>query len=366
MDPKFEKLFNLVQKNDELTVYSGDDIHMGSVAPYGIASGIPELDLYLGGKGGLPASKIIEYYGKQMCGKTTAALQAAAEWQKRGGLVIFIDTEKSFTPKRARELGCVPENILKHEADTIEEVFKTLLYYVGEIDVETKKKSKKGVLDDFDKSIPVLFIVDSITGVPTIADAQGDIDASDRPGFEAKKIKRGLKKVNPVLSQMECKPSIIFINHAVTKIGGFGKSTDSGGGLGIKFYASVRVEFRGIANIKNKSTDKRTGQKINILIEKLKGGHLEFPTFNVDLTNEYGFDRYESLKLAMVDTKFADRPKGSKTITILPGTAHELQFAQADFRQWVDGIGYDEVYMNWRRWGIREGYLEPWGQGEAE
>ena len=119
MDPRIEKLFNTVKKNDSLTVFKGDDIKMGSVAPYGISTGLAELDLYLGRKGGLPASKVIEFYGKPMCGKTTAALQHAAEVQKREGLVIFIDTEKSYTPARARELGCVPENILKHEADTV-------------------------------------------------------------------------------------------------------------------------------------------------------------------------------------------------------------------------------------------------------
>ncbi len=357
MDDKFKKLFNLTKKN--FALWSGDDVHMGSVAPYGISTGIPELDLYLGRKGGLPASKVIEYYGKEATGKTTAALQAAAEWQKRGGLVIFIDTEKSYTPARALELGCVPEDIFKHEAETIEEIFKIMVYYFGEIDVDSKRKSKKGVLDTLDT--PVVVIVDSVTGVPTIADAQGDIDASDRPGFEAKQIKRGLKKVNPMLSLLPCHPTIIFINHAISKIGGFGKTTNSGGGLGIKFYSSVRVEFVHLGNIKNPSTKERLGQKINVSIEKLKGAHLEFPTFTAELKNDIGFDRYESLKLAMVATGFATRPSGSRTLTILPESAHETQIKQTEFREWAEERGYDEVYRNWRRWCINEGALNPWG-----
>jgi RecA/RadA recombinase len=359
MDEKFKKLFDLTKKNDALTVFAGDDLSMGSVAPYGISTGIAELDLYLGAKAGLPASKVIEFFGKQMCGKTTAALQAAAEWQKRGGLVIFIDTEKSFDPKRARELGCVPEDIFKHEADTIEEIFKVMIHYFGDIDVETKKKSKKGTLDGAD--FPVLVIVDSVTGVPTIADAQGDIDASDRPGFEAKQIKRGLKKVNPILSQLTCKPTIIFINHAIAKIGAFGKKTDSGGGMGIKFYSTVRVEFTAISAIKNKTTGERLGQKIKVFIEKLKGGHLTAPDMTLDLTNDLGFDRYESLKLAMISTGFAARPAGAQVVTILPGTPHELQFKQTDFRKWVEETSYDEVYNKWRKWCVKEGYLQPWG-----
>lgn len=359
MDANIEKLFNLVKKNDALTVYKGDDINMGSVAPYGISTGLAELDLYLGRKGGLPASKVIEYYGKPMCGKTTAALQHAAEVQKRKGLVIFIDTEKSFTPKRARELGVNPENVLKHEVDTIEDIFKVMHQYFGEPEVEgTKKKAKKGLLEDFEG--PVLVIVDSVTGVPTLADVQGDIDHNDRPGYEAKQIKRGVRKINPMLSDLKCKPSVIFITHSVAKIGGFGKTSDSGGGLGIKFYASARVEFTHIANLKGPN-DERIGQKIGITIEKLKGGHLEYPKFNVELTNEMGFDRYESLKLAMCATDFAKRPAGSRTVTILPGTEYEVQIPQVDFRSWVEETGYDEVYIKWRRWCIAEGMIEPWG-----
>ena len=106
----------------------------------------------------------------------------------------------------------------------------------------------------------------------------------------------------------------------------------------------------------------RTGQKVKILIEKLKGGHLEFPDLTAELTNERGFDQYESLKLAMIATGFADRPKSSQTITVLPGTQYETQFKQTDFMTWVEQQGgYDTVYQNWRRWCISEGALEPWG-----
>jgi RecA/RadA recombinase len=363
MDDHIAKLFNLVKKNDAITVYAGDDIKMGSVAPYGISTGLAELDLYLGRKGGFPAGKVIELYGKPMCGKTSLALQHAAEVQKRGGLVIFIDGEKTFTPARARELGCNPENILKHEVDTVEDIFKVMHQYFGEPDVEgTKKKAKVGLLEDFDK--PVVVIVDSITGVPTLGDVQGDIDHNDRPGHEAKQIKRGVRKINPMLTELKCKPSILFITHSVSKIGGFGKQTDSGGGLGIKFYASARVEFAHMANLKGVN-DSRAGQKIAINIEKLKGGHLEYPKFTVELTNEMGFDKYESLQFAMIATDFAKRPSGSRTTTILPGTELEVQIPRVNFREWVDETGYDEVYLNWRRWCISEGALEPWGGADS-
>lgn len=356
-----KKLFGLAKKAD-VDIYQGDDLTMGSVAPYGISSGVPELDLYLGRRGGIPASKVIEYFGKPMCGKTTAALQAGAEWQKRGGLVVFIDTEMSFSPTRARELGCDPEKMVLHEASTIEDIFKLLIYYIGEIDAGGKKKSKKGWLDEVEFKSPVLFIVDSTTGVPTLSDAQGDIDDSDRPGYEAKQIKRGLKKVNPMLKELESKPSIIFINHAISKIGGWGRSTDSGGGLGTKFYASVRVEFTSIGNVQNASTKERLGQRVAIRIEKLKGGSLEWPTFNVELLNDSGFNKVESLKLAMVSTGFASRPKGSQTITILPKSEYEVQIKQTDFPLFIEQQGgYDQLYQKWRRWCVEQGVLIPWG-----
>lgn len=361
MDPKFQELFNLVKANEDLKVFAGDDVHMGSMPPYGISSGLAQLDLHLGRKGGLPASKVIEYFGAQFCGKTTAALQAAAEWQKRGGLVVFIDTEKSFDIGRAMELGVNVENVFKHEADTIEDVFATISHYVGEIEIEgkgVKRKSKPGVLNDFKE--PVLFIVDSITGVPSRADVQGDMNESDRPGFEAKQIKRGIKKINPLLGDLDCKPTIIFINHAYSKIGRF-PGQESSGGRGIKYYASVRVQFAHGGNETEGSDKKRTGQTIYVTIEKLKGGHLEYPRFRAELTNETGFDKNESLLEAMVLTNYVKRPASSKTITILPGDEKEEQIRTTDWNLWIEQKGYEEAYLAWRKWCIENASLAPWG-----
>lgn len=349
MNEKFKKIFDLLKSDKEIgaSVYAGDDIHMKSIASYGIPSGLPQLDLYLGYKGGLPAGKIIEYYGAPMSGKTTGALQAAAEWQKRGGLVFFLDTEQSFTPLRAREVGVIPEEVVKTEPETMEEVFAHII-----------KSLEQLAKVDFDK--PVLFIVDSVTGVPTKADAEGNIDSNERPGFEAKQIKRGLKKVNPQLGALKCRPSIIFINHIISKFVTFGKQTDSGGGKGIKFYASVRVEFNSLGMLKD--GERRIGQKIKVNIEKLKGGHLEYPKFDVELTNEMGFDKFKGLHAAMVATGYADKPPKSQVTTVLPGEKEEEQFKNTHLREWIEGKGgYEKVYAAWRKHAIKEGALTPWG-----
>ena len=356
MNDQIASLFKLVKKsigddeNGHGKVFKGDDLSMGSVVKYGVPSGIPEMDLFLGQKGGFPAGKIIEFYGKPMCGKTTAALQAAGEWQKRGGAAMFIDTEQSFDPLRTRQLGCNPEEVIKVEARTVEEIFTAIL--------DTIKSLNKS----YDK--PLLIIVDSVNGVPTIADAKGDLEKEARVGHEAKMIKRGCRQVNSILDTIDCKPTIIFINHAVTKIGGpaFSKQTDSGGGLGIKFYASVRIEFAHVGYNKDKTSGARLSQKVNVEIVKLKGGQIEFPQFQIALLNKSGFDKRGSLMTAMVASGFAKRPKGAQITTLLPDTAYEIALKSSEWSDWLESQGgYDTVYGKWRAWAVKQKVLFPWG-----
>jgi len=352
MSTDFEKLFGLIKKDlGEDKIYKGCDLSMGSIPKYGIPSGLPKLDVYLGGKGGFPAGKIIELYGFERSGKTTAALHAAVEWQKRGGTVMFIDTEMSFDPARARKIGVNPDvNFIRSAASTVEEIFGQIL---GTMDI----------LETSNYQEPFLFIVDSVNGVPTKDDDDRDIADNSRVGHEAKQIRRGIRKVNPHLDSLDCRPSVIFINHAVTKIGtSFGKQSDSGGGHGIKFYASVRLEFAHLGFTKDKS-GRRIGQKVKINIEKLKGGEIEFPGFDAELTNAHGFDRWAGLKEAMIATGFAYLPKGGRAITLLKGTEHETQVGTTVFREWVEQQpgGYNGVYGAWRKWAISQGSIKPWG-----
>jgi RecA/RadA recombinase len=353
MNKDIAKIFNLLKKDEDIadSLFAGDDIHMKSIAPYGIPSGLPMLDLYLGYKGGLPASKIVEYYGAPMTGKTTAALQAGAEWQQRGGLVFFHDTEESFSPRRAMEVGLNPKEVIKHEPETMEETFE---YMIKDMDA----------LEETGYDKPVLFIVDSVTGVPTQADADGDISSNERPGFEAKQIKRGIKKVNPKLGNMKSKPTIIFINHIISTFNTYGKQSASGGGKGIKFYAAVRVEFKHSGQLKD--GERRTGQKIAIEIEKLKGGHLEYPKFFANLTNACGFDKAEGLYKVMLATGYAHSPGKKQTTTILTGTDAEEEFKNKNFNEWVQSKGgYEKVYAAWRKHATAAGTLIPWGTGET-
>ena len=281
-------------------------------------------------------------------GKTTAALQAAAEWQKRGGVVMFIDSEHSFDTLRTRQIGVNPEEVIVVPVYSVEEVFNTI-----NATLDTLKASSF--------EAPYLFIVDSANGVPTEKDAESDMTDNVQVGFEARQIKRGVRIANAKLDTVPCQPTIIFINHAIAKIGGFGKQSEAGGGQGIKFYAAVRLEFVHLGYDKNK--DERVGQKVKINIEKLKGGQITFPSFNVILRNKDGFDKFTSLRDAMIATGFAKRPKGSQIITLLPGTEYEAQIKTKEWEEWLinrEG-GYDGTYLTWRRWAISNGILKVWG-----
>jgi len=347
LDPELAKLFNIIQKEnpDKIPLHRGDDLTMKSVAPYGIPSGIPTLDLYIGAAGGYPAGKIIEFYGKPMCGKTTAAFKAAAEWQKRGGGVLFIDAEHTFEQKHAKNCGVDIENLMIAQVETVEEIFDTI-----HNTLDMLKKTK------WDK--PFLVIVDSTTSVPTLSDLEGSLEDNDRPGYEAKQIKRGVRKCNGLIADLNA--SVIFINHSMAKIVSFGKKTDSGGGMGIKFYASVRVEFTSMGMLKK--GDEMYGQKIKINMEKLKGAPLAFPKFDVELHFDKGFDSVGALFDAMVATNFAKKPKGSRAYILLPDTAYETSVTATDKHEWVASHGgYDKIYMAWRKWAIKEGYLKVWG-----
>jgi hypothetical protein len=183
-------------------------------------------------------------------------------------------------------------------------------------------------------------------------------------GFEAKQIKRGTRILNSKLNSIPCQPTVIFINHVVAKIGvTFGKQTDSAGGSGPKYYATTRIEFAALGWVKDPKTSARLGQKVKVNIEKLKGGQILFPQFDIVLNNKNGFDKRGSLRDAMIASGFAEKPKGSKVITLLPGAKHEVQIKTTEWDEWVDNQkgGYDAVYLEWRRWAVKEGILKPWG-----
>lgn len=350
---QLEKLFKLTKsglaKDEGVSIHQAGDPSISSYVPFGFPSGIPQLDYALGGRGGLPAGKIIEYYGIPMCGKTTAVLQAMAEVQKLGGACLFVDTEKSWDEDRALDLGVNIEKVMVADADTIESSFRTI----------------EATLDNL-KSIgfnrPFLFAVDSVTGAPSEDEASNTLSAEARVGQEAKQIRRGVKRLASRLSRSKC--TLIFINHSIATIKRFGKENDSAGGRAIKFYSSVRVEFSPISVIRD-SQKNRAGQNIGIKIEKLKGADLSHDRFNVALLNETGFDQSLSLLDATIDTGFVHHTKGAKVYTLNKGTEQELQFMKDEWKSEIANLGgYDKVYKAWVDNAVEHGKMRLWGESK--
>jgi recombination protein RecA len=192
-----------------------------------IPTGSLSLDLALGG--GIPKGRVIEIYGPESSGKTTLTLHAIAEVQKQGGTAAFIDAEHALDPAYAQRIGVDVENLLLSQPDNGEQALEI---------VETLVRSN--AVD--------LIVVDSVAALVPRAEIEGDMGDSHM-GLQARLMSQALRKLTGVISRS--KATVIFINQIRMKIGVmFGNPETTTGGNALKFYASVRVDIRRIAQIK--------------------------------------------------------------------------------------------------------------------
>ncbi len=190
-------------------------------------SGALSLDLALGG--GFPRGRIIEIYGPESSGKTTLTLHAIAEIQRAGGTAAFIDAEHALDPAYAKRIGVDTANLLLSQPDNGEQALEIC---------ETLVRSN--AVD--------LIVVDSVAALVPRAEIEGDMGDS-LPGLQARLMSQALRKLTGVINKS--KTTIIFINQIRMKIGVmFGNPETTTGGNALKFYASVRVDIRRIAQIK--------------------------------------------------------------------------------------------------------------------
>ncbi|MEO5499642.1 MAG: recombinase RecA, partial [Candidatus Saccharimonadales bacterium] len=218
---------------DQITKQFGD----GSIMKLGeahkvdvklIPSGALSLDIALGG--GYPQGRIIEIYGPESSGKTTAALHAIAQVQKSGGTAAFIDAEHALDPAYARKLGVDTDNLLVSQPDNGEQALEI---------VETLVRS----------SAVDLVVVDSVAALVPQAEIDGDMGDSHM-GLQARLMSQALRKLTGVINKSNT--TIIFINQIRMKIGVmFGNPETTTGGNALKFYASVRLDIRRIGQIKS-------------------------------------------------------------------------------------------------------------------
>ncbi len=194
-----------------------------------ISSGALSLDLALG-VGGFPKGRIVEIYGPESSGKTTLALHAIANAQKKGGIAVLIDAEYAFDAAYAKSLGVDIDNLLVSQPDTGEQALEI---------ADTLVRS--GAVD--------IIVVDSVAALVPAAEIEGDM-GDNHVGLQARLMSQALRKLTGIISKS--KTCLIFINQLRMKIGVmFGNPETTTGGNALKFYSSVRIDIRRIAAIKD-------------------------------------------------------------------------------------------------------------------
>ncbi|MCT6855022.1 MULTISPECIES: recombinase RecA [Bombella] len=211
-----------------------------------ISTGSLGLDIGLG-IGGLPRGRIIEIYGPESSGKTTLALHAVAEAQKKGGTAAFIDAEHALDPIYARKLGVDIDNLLLSQPDAGEQALEI---------ADTLVRS--GAID--------ILVVDSVAALVPKAELEGDMGDS-HVGLHARLMSQALRKLTGSVSRSNT--TIIFLNQIRMKIGVmFGNPETTTGGNALKFYASVRLDIRRIGSVKDK--DEVVGNQTRVKVVKNK------------------------------------------------------------------------------------------------
>ncbi len=245
----------VAQNIDKLLESLQDKFGEGSVMKLGdwkkvrvdaVSTGSFSLDLALG-VGGLPRGRIVEIYGPESSGKTTLALNVVAQAQKKGGKAAFIDAEHALDPEYAEKLGVKVKELIISQPDNGEEALNIL---------ESLVRSE----------MIAVAVVDSVAALTPKAEIEGDM-GDLHIGRQARLMSQALRKLTAIAAKTDT--LIIFINQIRMKIGiMFGNPETTPGGQALKFYSSVRVDIRRIAQIKK--GDEVVGNRVKAKIVKNK------------------------------------------------------------------------------------------------
>jgi recombination protein RecA len=212
-----------------------------------IPTGCLSLDLALG-IGGIPQGRIVEIYGPESSGKTTLTLHIAAECQKQGGTVAFVDAEHALDTAYAAKLGMDVPNTLISQPDSGEQALEIADMLV-----------RSGAVN--------LLIVDSVAALTPKAELEGEMGDSHM-GLQARLMSQALRKLTGSISRSNC--TVIFINQLRMKIGVmFGNPETTTGGNALKFYASVRLDIRKTGAIKDGDTHIGSRTKVKVVKNKV-------------------------------------------------------------------------------------------------
>ncbi|ANE35253.1 recombinase [Campylobacter iguaniorum] len=250
MDENKKKSLDLALKQIDKAFGKGTVLRLGDKeieAIDSISSGSIGLDIALG-IGGVPKGRIIEVYGPESSGKTTLTLHLIAECQKAGGVCAFVDAEHALDVKYAGNLGVDTDNLYISQPDFGEQALDI---------VETLARS--GAVD--------LIVVDSVAALTPKSEIEGDM-GDQHVGLQARLMSQALRKLTGVVHKMGT--TVVFINQIRMKIGamGYGTPETTTGGNALKFYASVRLDVRKIATLKQ--SDEPIGNRVKVKVVKNK------------------------------------------------------------------------------------------------
>lgn len=213
-----------------------------------ISTGSLGLDIAVG-IGGLPRGRVVEIYGPESSGKTTLAIHAIAECQKRGGIAAFIDAEHAFDRAYAEALGVNTEDLLISQPDNGEQALEI-----------TENLIRSGAID--------IIVIDSVAALVPKSEIEGEMGES-KMGLQARLMSQALRKLTGTIGRTGC--CCIFINQLREKIGiMFGNPETTTGGNALKFYASIRLDIRRTSNAIKDKDGNITGNRVKVKVVKNK------------------------------------------------------------------------------------------------